>query len=42
MERKHASMASIEVEASSAEVWDALVNPATAREYFFGAGIRSD
>ena len=42
MEREHVSRASIEIEASSAEVWDALVNPATAKEYFFGAKIRSD
>jgi len=42
MERKHVSRASIEIEASSADVWDALVNPATAKEYFFGAKVRSD
>jgi len=27
---------------TSADVWDALVNPATAKEYFFGAKVRSD
>jgi uncharacterized protein YndB with AHSA1/START domain len=42
MERKHVSRASIEIETSSADVWDALVNPATAKEYFFGAKVRSD
>ena len=42
MERKHVSRASIEIEASSADVWDALVNPATAKEYFFGAKVHSD
>ena len=42
MERKHVSRASIEIEASSADVWDALVNPATAKTYFFGAEVRSD
>jgi uncharacterized protein YndB with AHSA1/START domain len=31
---KPASMASIAIEASSADVWDALVNPATAKAYF--------
>jgi uncharacterized protein YndB with AHSA1/START domain len=42
MERRHVSRASIEIEASSADVWDALVNPAAAKEYFFGAKVRSD
>jgi uncharacterized protein YndB with AHSA1/START domain len=42
MEREHVSRASIVIEASSAEVWDALVNPATAKAYFFGAEVRSD
>src|SRR6185295_3670750 len=42
MERKYVSRASIAIEASSADVWDALVNPATAREYFFGAKVHSD
>ena len=42
MERKHVSRASIAIEASRADVWDALVNPATAKEYFFGAEVRSD
>lgn len=35
-------MASIEIAASSADVWDALVNPAAAKKYFFGADIQSD
>ena len=42
MERKHVSRASIAIEASSADVWDALVNPATAKAYFFGAKVHSD
>jgi uncharacterized protein YndB with AHSA1/START domain len=42
MEREHVSRASIEIEASRAAVWDALVNPATAKEYLFGAKVHSD
>jgi len=42
MEGKHVSTASIAIEAASADVWDALVNPATARKYFFGATVHSD
>jgi uncharacterized protein YndB with AHSA1/START domain len=42
MERRHVSRASITIAASSADVWDALVNPATARTYFFGASVHSD
>jgi uncharacterized protein YndB with AHSA1/START domain len=42
MERKYVSKASIAIEASSADVWDALVNPATAKAYFFGAEVHSD
>jgi len=42
MERKHVSRASIAIEASSADVWDALVNPAIAKDYFFGATLHSD
>src|SRR5215212_4873162 len=42
MERKHVSRASIAIEASSADIWDALVNPATAKAYFFGAEVHSD
>ncbi len=42
MERKHVSRVSIAIDASSADVWDALVNPATAKAYFFGAEVRSD
>ena len=42
MERQHVSRASIEIAASSAEVWEALVNPATAKTYFFGADVHSD
>ena len=35
-------MASIAIEASSADVWDALVNPLIAKAYFFGAEVHSD
>ena len=35
-------MASTAIEASGADVWDALVNPATAKAYFFGAEVHSD
>lgn len=42
MGRQYVSRATIEIEASSADVWDALVNPATAKEYFFGAKVHSD
>lgn len=42
MDRRHVSRTSIEIAASSADVWDALVNPATAKKYFFGADARSD
>jgi uncharacterized protein YndB with AHSA1/START domain len=42
MERKHVSRASIDIEAPRAEVWDALVDPATVRRYFFGAMVRTD
>jgi uncharacterized protein YndB with AHSA1/START domain len=42
IEREHVSTASIAIDASSAAVWDALVNPATAKAYLFGADVRSD
>ena len=42
MERAHVSRASVEIAASSADVWDALVTPATAKKYFFGADVHSD
>jgi len=42
MERQHVSVASTAIEASGADVWDALVNPATAKAYFFGAEVHSD
>lgn len=42
MERQHVSRASTEIAASSAEVWNALVTPATAKQYFLGADVRSD
>jgi uncharacterized protein YndB with AHSA1/START domain len=42
MERQHVSRASTAIEASGADVWDALVNPTTAKAYFFGAEVHSD
>ncbi len=42
MERPHVSKASTAIDASGADVWDALVNPATAKTYFFGADVRSE
>ena len=42
MEREHISRASIVIQASRADVWDALVNPATAKQYFFGANVDTD
>lgn len=42
MGRNHVSRASIEIAASIEHVWNALVTPATAKEYFFGAEIQSD
>src|SRR5688572_16900231 len=42
MERQHVSMASTAIEASGTDVWDALVNPATTKAYFFGAEVHSD
>ncbi len=42
MERQHVSRASIEIAASSADVWKALVTPAIAKQYFFGADVDSD
>lgn len=42
MERQHVSRASVEIAASSTDVWDALVTPATAKTYFFGADVRSE
>ena len=42
MERKHVSRATVAIRASGADVWDALVNPATVKAYFFGARVQSD
>jgi uncharacterized protein YndB with AHSA1/START domain len=42
IERQHVSMASVAISGSSADAWDALVNPAIAKEYFFGATVHSD
>ena len=42
MERQHVSRAALAIEASRADVWDALVSPAAAKEYFFGAEVHSD
>ena len=42
MQREHVSRASVVIKGSSSDVWDALVNPATARQYFFGAKVDTD
>jgi uncharacterized protein YndB with AHSA1/START domain len=34
--------ASIRINASTAEVWDALVNPAAIKQYMFGADVTSE
>jgi len=34
--------ASTTIDAPAANVWDALVNPATIKKYMFGADVRSD
>jgi uncharacterized protein YndB with AHSA1/START domain len=36
------SRSSIPIKASTAAIWEALVNPAIAKEYFFGAEIITD
>ena len=42
MERDYVSRASLAIRASSADVWEALVNPAAAKQYFFGAKVDTD
>ncbi|MCB0565026.1 MAG: SRPBCC domain-containing protein [Phaeodactylibacter sp.] len=42
MDRKYISKSTIDIQAPVAKVWDALINPAIAKEYFFGAEIISD
>ena len=41
-ERALVSRASVAIDASRADVWEALVNPATTKAYFFGANVDSD
>ena len=42
MDKELISKSSIEIKASSAKVWEALVEPEIAKEYFFGAEIVTD
>lgn len=42
MNKELISRSSIEIGASSNKVWEALVNPQIAKEYFFGAEIATD
>lgn len=42
MDRPHVSTASITIQASTADVWNALVNPDIAKAYFFGAKVDSE
>ena len=36
------SKSSIDINASSSEIWEALIRPEIAKEYFFGAEIETD
>ncbi|MEQ8683865.1 MAG: SRPBCC domain-containing protein [Imperialibacter sp.] len=42
MKREHISNVSIDIQATPEAVWDALVTPAIAKKYFFGADVASD
>jgi uncharacterized protein YndB with AHSA1/START domain len=42
MKRDYVSRASLAIRASSADVWEALVNPAAAKQYLFGAKVDTD
>lgn len=42
MNNTYISKANIEIHASEDEVWQALVTPAAAKKYFFGALVESD
>lgn len=42
MNRQLISKSSIEINTSSSRIWEALIRPEIAKEYFFGAGIITD
>ena len=42
MKRQFLSQASITIAAPVAKVWESLVNPTMAKQYFWGAEVRSD
>ena len=42
MNRQLISKSSIEINASSSRIWEALIRPEIAKEYFFGAEILTD
>jgi uncharacterized protein YndB with AHSA1/START domain len=42
MNRKYISSSTIKIEASCSKIWDALIKPEIAKEYFFGAQIVTD
>ncbi len=42
MEKSHIAKAGIHINATRAEVWDALVNPVTISKYMFGTEVTSD
>lgn len=42
MEKGFVAFASVHVEAPVDKVWDALVNPAVIKQYFFGTDVESD
>ncbi len=42
MNREHISNTTIKINAPVSKVWNALVTPEIAKEYFFGANIESD
>ncbi|WP_437398745.1 SRPBCC domain-containing protein [Flagellimonas lutimaris] len=42
MSKELISKSSIDINAPSSEIWEALVNPEIAKEYFFGAEIVTD
>ena len=42
MNRKNISESSIEIKSTKSKIWEALINPEIAKEYFFGAEITSE
>ncbi len=42
MNRKNISKSSIEIKSTKSALWNALIDPEIAKEYFFGAKITSD